>query len=135
MPCTRAYPRGARWADPWPGMTNSRAVLFSLRDNPRAQRTNRRRAHLDDVAGLQEPLWRRRAVGQQFARIRSRSCCRAAADHISRIKREIARQIFEIFAKREYHIACIEPLTALPVDQRLHIDVRRISLADDNTRA
>src|ERR1700730_8006635 len=66
--------------------------------------------------------------------IRSGTCCRSAADNISWIKRKVARQIFEILTEREDHIARVKTLAALPVDQCLQIDIRRINFAYHDTR-
>jgi hypothetical protein len=43
--------------------------------------------------------------------------------------------MFEVFAEREYHVARVEPLATLPVDKRLHVDIRRIRFADRDARA
>ena len=43
--------------------------------------------------------------------------------------------MFEVFAEREYHVARVEPLATLPVDKRLHVEIRRIRFADRDARA
>src|SRR6185312_406174 len=57
----------------------------------------------------------------------------AAADDIARIKREVAREIFEIFAEAEHHILGVVALTAFAIHQGLEIGIGRIGLAHGDT--